>query len=469
MPFDPHNVYKTNSTLNFLARYVTDSSRWELIQKSLWREHSSSKNLEHAILTYNQDIKHQRFKSLHAFFEKLDENESKSFFNQTLPAMIELALQLPEIIKSTIPLLKQGQNQSISLSQKQIACLLANAFLCTFPHRNEYRRGEYRSYPSINFGELYAADGDQTIEKIRCIYNYFRRVCSQMPTGVVTFTRRSIPDEELPQWDQIEKTFSGTQLHVTNDGKIENDGKGLLQVDFVNKFVGGGTLGRGCVQEEILFVIYPELICSRLFTERFGNNECMIIVGCERFNNYEGYASTFKWTGDCNDETPLDLCRRRKSAIVAIDAENFSNKAQQYQKDMLKCELNKAFIGFKYDMSGRAPGVTTGKWGCDIFGGDKHLKSLLQLMACCITDRPLVYYTFGDDQLRSDLLRIHEFLVMQGVQIGELFTCLCHYNENGGEADLYQFIIEYFTTRSESGINDQSFIPPSEDCDDFGE
>ncbi|XP_055312358.1 poly(ADP-ribose) glycohydrolase-like isoform X2 [Sitodiplosis mosellana] len=444
MPCDQNNVYHT---LNFWGQKTVTNSQWDRIKTSLQRKHSSSENLEYAILTYNQDIKHQRFKTLHAFFKKLDENESKSFFNQTLPKMIELALQLPEIIKCAIPLLKHGRNQSISLSQKQIACLLANAFLCTFPCRNEYRSGEYRRYSSINFSELFTADGNQAIEKIRCIYNYFRRVCSQMPTGVVTFTRRSIPDAELPPWGQIEKTFFDTLLHVAKDGKIEDSGKGLLQVDFANKFVGGGTLGRGCVQEEILFVIYPELICSRLFTECLGDNECMIIAGCERFSNYKGYASTFEWTDDYFDETPHDLFRRKRCAIVAIDAKQFSNKAQQYQEEMLKRELNKAFIGFKYDMPGRAPGVATGKWGCGIFGGDKHLKSLLQLMACCITDRPLVYYTFGDDQDRSDLLLIHEFLVKRGVKIGDLFTCLCHYNENGAEAHLYRFIIEYFTTQ----------------------
>lgn len=41
----------------------------------------------------------------------------------------------------------------------------------------------------------------------------------------------------------------------------------MLQVDFANKRVGGGVLGRGSVQEEIRFVICPELIVSRLLTE----------------------------------------------------------------------------------------------------------------------------------------------------------------------------------------------------------
>ena len=50
-------------------------------------------------------------------------------------------------------------------------------------------------------------------------------------------------------------------------------------MDFANKFIGGGVLGRGCVQEEIRFLICPELILSRLFTEVLDDNECLIVKG----------------------------------------------------------------------------------------------------------------------------------------------------------------------------------------------
>lgn len=53
----------------------------------------------------------------------------------------------------------------------------------------------------------------------------------------------------------------------------------LLQVDFANRMVGGGVTGLGLVQEEIRFLINPELIVSRLFTEALEHNECLIITG----------------------------------------------------------------------------------------------------------------------------------------------------------------------------------------------
>jgi len=51
------------------------------------------------------------------------------------------------------------------------------------------------------------------------------------------------------------------------------------QVDFANKMVGGGVLGRGCVQEEIMFLAFTELLVSRLFTEELGDHECLVVTG----------------------------------------------------------------------------------------------------------------------------------------------------------------------------------------------
>lgn len=130
-------------------------------------------------------------------------------------------------------------------------------------------------------------------------------------------------------------------VHVSSDGTIEDNGLGLLQVDFANKYVGGGVLGMGCVQEEIRFVICPELLISRLFTERLAKNECLVVMGCERFSSYSGYASTFKWTGPFTDATPFDESRRRKCCIVAIDAIYLHEAQHQYKEELMLRELNK--------------------------------------------------------------------------------------------------------------------------------
>lgn len=74
------------------------------------------------------------------------------------------------MITNPIPLLKQNHNHSISFSQMQIACLLANAFLCTFPHRNDTNRSsEYSSYPLINF--------NGQVKKKKNVYSFFKLMC----------------------------------------------------------------------------------------------------------------------------------------------------------------------------------------------------------------------------------------------------------------------------------------------------
>lgn len=64
------------------------------------------------------------------------------------------------------------------------------------------------------------------------------------------------------------------------------------QVDFANCRLGGGALRTGCVQEEIQFFLHPELIVSRLFTEKLNDDEVMIIKG-ERCIKVPEYLSPF--------------------------------------------------------------------------------------------------------------------------------------------------------------------------------
>lgn len=42
------------------------------------------------------------------------------------------------------------------------------------------------------------------------------------------------------------------------------------------------------MQEEILFVIKPELIAAMLFLPSMSENEAIEMVGAERFSNYKG-------------------------------------------------------------------------------------------------------------------------------------------------------------------------------------
>lgn len=63
--------------------------------------------------------------------------------------------------------------------------------------------------------------------------NFIKKI--SVPTGVVTFERRSVPSLSWQNWLECEHILSDVKLHLANGDTIETDGAGLLQVDFANK------------------------------------------------------------------------------------------------------------------------------------------------------------------------------------------------------------------------------------------
>ena len=71
----------------------------------------------------------------------------------------------------------------------------------------------------------------QEAAKISCIVNYFTRIASKMPVGIVEFERRSM--SSFPDWKKSSVPVS-CSVQVYSEGTIE-DASGALQVDFANK------------------------------------------------------------------------------------------------------------------------------------------------------------------------------------------------------------------------------------------
>ncbi|XP_058649029.1 poly(ADP-ribose) glycohydrolase isoform X2 [Onychostoma macrolepis] len=411
----------------FPADRTTLQSRWDLINKALSVPFSSSHDVKDAILTYNTgQAKGWNFTALHSFCKGLQASEVQQMFGELLPAMAQLALRAPRLLTQPIPLLRTRCCRSLTLSQEQVSCLLANAFFCTFPRRNS-QRTEYSNYPDINFSRLFDGSSRAKQEKLKTLLWYFRRVTQKRPTGLITYTRQCL--QRLPSWPSSEKQFS--KLYISCEGCIEDQGYGMLQVDFANRFVGGGVTGSGLVQEEIRFLINPELIAARLFTEALEDNECLIVTGAEQFSRYSGYSDSFRWEGDGDDQTPRDEWQRRCTEIVAIDALHYRQFLEQFHPENMSRELNKAFCGFVRPgvQTENLSAVATGNWGCGAFGGDKRLKALLQMMAAAEAERDLVYFTFGDADLVKDVLHIHKLITDTHATVGSVFRLLLQYYE----------------------------------------
>jgi len=225
----------------------------------------------------------------------------------------------------------------------------------------------------------------------------------------------------------------------------------MMQVDFANKFVGGGVVDEGCVQEEIRFVICPELIVSRLITEELDANESLLVTGCERFSNYTGYGRTTRWQSDHRDGNRRDSWGRLNTQIVAIDARVFRSLSSQLLEHSLLRELNKAYCGFRGD-NDTCCAVATGNWGCGAFGGDVRLKALLQIMAAAEAKRPVCYFTFGDRDLCHDIFKVWASASSANCTVGNLLTYILEAAEllcakrHGSSSDIYRHIIARCTS-----------------------
>uniref|UniRef100_A0A2K6W0V6 poly(ADP-ribose) glycohydrolase n=1 Tax=Onchocerca volvulus TaxID=6282 RepID=A0A2K6W0V6_ONCVO len=398
-----------------ICNMINGTARYDIIQTAiskLLEPLKTYKQIEECIKSYSRTTS---FAALGQLFETvLNETLRVEYLTIVVPFMAKLALQSPNLITQSIPILRRGNFGSVTISQHQAASLLAHAFFCTFPNRNIVSN----ELPSVNFCRLFSLRSANVVEKLRCLMHYFHMISKKMPTGLLTIRRQN---GSAPNWSSVHLPLS--ELYVSHTGTIENDGHGMLQVDFANEFIGGGVLSSGCVQEEIRFLICPEMIVSMILCERMHHNEAIVICGAEQFSDYDGYGSSFRWRPMKKMHSfPRDRFNRLCCELVAIDALPFSNKHEQFNIDLIDRELLKAYVGFAVNNGTMKP-VATGNWGCGVFGGDLHLKSLIQLMASSAQKRCLYYFTFGDRKFAENFNEIYKILVQSGVTVGMFENC----------------------------------------------
>ncbi len=122
---------------------------------------------------------------------------------------------------------------------------------------------------------------------------------------LISFHRQSIPSDFSPFWSSLSSTIH-CPVEIHHAGTIESSGSDFIHLDFANKYIGGGILHTGAVQEEIRFLVCPELIIGCLLAEELGENECLFVHGIEQFSTYEGYGrETFRFAGNHVDTTPM--------------------------------------------------------------------------------------------------------------------------------------------------------------------
>ncbi|XP_059468704.1 poly(ADP-ribose) glycohydrolase-like isoform X2 [Neocloeon triangulifer] len=379
--------------------------------KKAWKGYSSSYDLEFAIRAVAQDLDVSvTFENLHTAIEEMAQRnyqEAEHFLRVVVPKLEELA---KEVDFPDQPYLFAGTESTVELTKEQIARILASAFFCTFPPNYDFEE--------FSFKRLYTLcnNSDSKVSKLQCIFQYFKAVTSDdfqaKKYEKVTFHR--ICETSAIGWKNSNKYL--TKFEKNDASSMFDCPSDEAQVDFANKHIGGGILGRGCVQEEIKFALCPELIVSRLFCQPLKNNEALIMTGATPYSKGVGYGRQFKYAG------PADTYYNSSKTVIAIDALNFSGRNSpdnQYKKDSIDRELLKAYAGFS-----RCPlqKIATGNWGGGAFKGDAELKMIIQWLAASMAAKELVYYCYNDRSLKELFDKtVHTY---RGKTIGEAYKLM---------------------------------------------
>ena len=238
---------------------------------------------------------------------------------------------------------------------------------------------------------------------------------------MVEYSMRRIPTRV--DWSRVQDRINKRNVEMilmesdgTNsiqDFDVQED-PAVLMVDFANRNIGGGVLGSGLVQEDLLFLTYPELLLSKvMMNNSIQPDEAVFIKNAGRVCDYA--------YGDDGDVQPqrMTFPGSVRGNFVAMDALDFKNQEEsQYASPMIDRELHKAYVAFSHP---DYETIRTGNWGGGAFRGDRKLKFLIQLMVTTYCDRNITYCCF--EQSDMDILR-PALSKVDGMSVSQLYDKL---------------------------------------------
>eukprot|EP01084_Bolivina_argentea_P251159 421130_1 len=378
-------------------------------------------------------------------------DEQNKFFKLTLPFIQQCALKLDSKCfgLTDIPLLYQGNAESVNLTEGQVASLLAMSFFGI----NTIHRGHF--FPRFNITHLFGYSDSRYLEKLKCIINYFYVLAAEErdDTLDLTFLLRKI---SIHRRVANKSTYNiSTHRHIINNNLLKNSTiynniiplcdfmfhvtgciencKNAIQIHFSNSLIGGNVLGQGCGQNEIKYLTNTECLVSLLLCEKMDENEAIAIVGSRQFSKYKGYGSSFQFNGSYDDLKPTHGKNYKlNNCIVAIDADNYSMQSEkQYKLQKIKRDLLKCYTGFtipteETNLKDHKLWIATGNWGCGKCGGDVELKCIIQWIGVSLADRKIQYFAYGDERCKyiESFVRIMKH---NNVTVGQLWSYLCSY------------------------------------------
>ena len=267
-------------------------------------------------------------------------------------------------------------------------------------------------------------DNDYLNEQLNQEFNnYFKQISqisyygdgiSKTPIEIIE-NKNNIPNKYLkiitenlflnnPNEVTLDYLESKTKIHIDSITEQKNN----IITNFANKYLGGGCMHLGSVQEEILLLICPEILVARAFVKKMNHIQSISMSGFEIISKSQGYGNSLKYGTYNIDKTPY-VNNSFKSLMIAVDAYPIYGEQIWTQinpifsmRELIKFITGlqgnrEEVLGFKFDF------CSTGKWGCGAFGGDVYMKFLIQFIACLFFDIGFNFSCFNDEKTQKKL------------------------------------------------------------------
>ena len=156
-------------------------------------------------------------------------------------------------------------------------------------------------------------------------------------------------------------------------------------------------------------------------------------------SSYSGYLDSFEYTGPWvsgGGAMGSDV-----QNILTIDACTHSH----FSESQVIRDVQKAVLAFSCCEPGQV--ISTGRWGCGVFGGTPAHKFAQQLVAAAMSGAALQFSTFGTpdgcDEILTGVLGVQEQAGAEAVSAGRLLAAIlacegCRRGRGGGGGDFVQ-------------------------------
>eukprot|EP00127_Corallochytrium_limacisporum_P002860 Clim_evm39s142 gene=Clim_evmTU39s142 len=411
--------------------------------------------------------------------EYLRELDEKTGLAEILPTIYGVAISdhglqgIPHL-----PVLPSDENVSLRLQAKDCARLLAFMFLgLPLEAGPDGEQGTDTRFRDFRVYLQRANDSKANEVHLKCLFDYFRQQASAHSSSsrVVAYNRQTLKlstlgpfkdavkdaDDDATRIQTVHDLLASPAMFKTKCCRVRFDHsrrvgmKGpadeissspaslkvpSMHVSFANR---APAMGPGGSQEECLIGNAPELALVALLAPPMGDEEVITVSGFVLPSLTKGYGEHLEYVAPSSD-VEIEEERSKNRWVVFMDAKDLSTVkddppgsrlADETCKPTRERDMAKALASFQMrSIAGKPrPGVVyTGHWGSGVFGGNRQVKALEQVIAASLADvKELVFCIRQDEDFERDLLGLIEddtdMEEEHHVTVGHLLDILAHF------------------------------------------